>query len=61
MENTDIIVLSSVISILFLVFIVSIARELINSKESVGEETGPRANMIRKVGKLFDTQKKIKK
>ena len=58
MENLEIIILSSIVTTLFAVFIIASYRELSkaesegNSKPS--QETGPRANMIKFVGKLFD-------
>lgn len=58
MENLEIIILSSIVTTLFAVFIIASYRELskaeneTNSKPS--EETGPRANMIKFVGRLFD-------
>lgn len=57
MENLDIIILSSMLAALFIVFILSTVRELMNVKESTvaSEESGPRANMIKFVGRLFDT------
>ena len=66
-NNTDIIVLTSVIIVLFLVFIIAIVREfntMSTTKFVEKEEGGPRAEMLRLVGKLFtddriDTGKKI--
>ena len=66
-NNTDIIVLTSVIIVLFLVFIIATVRELntISSTKFVEkEEGGPRAEMMRFIGKLFtddriDAGKKI--
>ncbi len=66
-NNTDIIVLTSVIIVLFLVFIIATARELNTTSVAkfVGkEEGGPRAEMMRFIGKLFtddriDAGKKI--
>lgn len=58
MENLEIIILSTIVTTLFAVFIIATYRELskaeneTNSKPS--EETGPRANMIKFVGGLFD-------
>lgn len=68
MENTDIIVLTSVIVVLFLVFIIATVREfniMSNTKFSGKEEGGPRAEMVRFIGKLFtddriDAGKKIR-
>ena len=66
-NNTDIIVLTSVIIVLFLVFIIATIRELntISTTKFVEkEEGGPRAEMLRLIGKLFtddriDASKKI--
>ncbi|CAN5727357.1 hypothetical protein BH10BAC2_BH10BAC2_15560 [soil metagenome] len=67
MENTDIIVLTSVMVILFLVFIIATVREfntMSHTKFVEKEEGGPRAEMMRFIGKLFtddriDADKKI--
>lgn len=66
-NNTDIIVLTVVVIVLFLVFIIATARELNTTsitKFVEKEEGGPRAEMIRFIGKLFtddriDAGKKI--
>ena len=66
-NNTDIIVLTSVIIVLFLVFIIATIREFntISTTKFVDkEEGGPRAEMLRFIGKLFtddriDAGKKI--
>ena len=66
-NNTDIIVLTSVIIVLFIVFIIATVRELntISTSKFVDkEEGGPRAEMMRFIGKLFtddriDADKKI--
>ena len=66
-NNTDIIVLTSVIIVLFIVFIIATVRELntISTTKFVEkEEGGPRAEMLRFIGKLFtddriDAGKKI--
>ncbi len=55
-NNTDIIVLTSVVIVLFLVFIIATVREF--NAMSAGqvvekEEGGPRAEMMRFIGKLF--------
>lgn len=62
MQNLDIIVLTSVLSGLFIYFAVSIVKELNNVSKpdyKPEEESGPRANMVKFVGNLFDD--KIKK
>jgi hypothetical protein len=66
-NNTDIIVLTSIIIVLFLVFIIATVREfntISTSKFIETEEGGPRAEMMRFIGKLFtddriDASKKI--
>ena len=66
-NNTDIIVLTSVIIVLFIVFIIATVREfntISNTKFIEKEEGGPRAEMMRFIGKLFtddriDAGKKI--
>ncbi|MEO6356684.1 MAG: hypothetical protein ABIU77_21625 [Ferruginibacter sp.] len=66
-NNADIIVLTSVIIVLFLVFIIATVREfntISHSKFIEKEEGGPRAEMMRFIGKLFtddriDAGKKI--
>ena len=55
-NNTDIIVLTSVIIVLFLVFIIATVREfntMSTTKYVEKEEGGPRAEMMRLIGKLF--------
>ena len=66
-NNTDIIVLTSVIIVLFIVFIIATVREfntMSTTKFVEKEESGPRAEMLRFIGKLFtddriDAGKKI--
>ena len=66
-NNTDIIVLTSVIIVLFIVFIIATVREfniMSTTKFVEKEEGGPRAEMMRFIGKLFtddriDAGKKI--
>ncbi len=55
-NNTDIIVLTSVIIVLFIVFIIATVREyhtISTTKFVDKEEGGPRAEMLRFIGKLF--------
>ena len=67
-NNTDIFVLTSIMIVLFLVFIIATIREVntISTSQYVEkEEGGPRAEMIRFIGKLFtydsiDAAKKIR-
>jgi hypothetical protein len=55
-NNTDIIVLTSVIIVLFMVFIIATIREfntMSTTKFVEKEEGGPRAEMLRLIAKLF--------
>ena len=57
MENLHIILLSSVLTILFLVFIIATYREMeeMNKKPFSGDkEGGPRAELMDLIGKLID-------
>lgn len=55
MENLDLIILSTVVSTLFLVFGIVVYREFTNPENfKTGNNGGPRANMIKFVGSLFD-------
>ena len=66
-NNTDIIVLTSVIIVLFIVFIIATVREfniMSNTKFVEKEEGGPMGEMLRLIGSLFiddkiDASKKI--
>jgi hypothetical protein len=63
MENLDLIILSSILVVSFIVFIIATIRELknIDTKKTVfGKESGPRAKMISIVGNLFDSEHVIK-
>jgi hypothetical protein len=56
MENLDIILLTTIISVLFLVFIIATFREMNEAPGTPfkgGGESGPRAEMIKLIGKLF--------
>ena len=57
MENLDIIIMSSIVFTLFAVFSVYTVRELIKISKNPEpqNEMGPRADMIRFVGRLFDS------
>ncbi len=57
MENLDIIILSSIVSTLFVVFLGLTFKEMSKPQKelSASTESGPRANMIKFIGKLFDT------
>lgn len=57
MENLDIYILTSIVSTLFVVFSIVVFKEIktaTDNYEPTGKEAGPRANMIRFVGSLFD-------
>jgi hypothetical protein len=58
MENLDIIILTSILSTLFVVFGIVIYKEFKNAPEQSKDlyETSPRANMIRFIGSIFDTE-----
>lgn len=57
MENLDIIVLSSIVTVLFGVFIYVVLKELTKpeGQYTPTEDNGPRSKMIKKVGSIFDT------
>jgi len=58
MENLDIIILTSIVSTLFVVFGILIYKELNNVNDQSNDlyENSPRANMIRFVGSIFDSR-----
>ena len=58
MENLDIIILTSILSTLFIVFGIVVVRELSKAESELqsSKEGGPRADFIRFVGKLFDEE-----
>ena len=54
MENLDIIILSTIVTTLFVVFGFVTIKEFKNAKHTEGsEEGGPRVAMLKFVGKLF--------
>jgi len=58
-ENLDIIILTTIVSILFMVFILATFKEIIEETKKPfagGKERGPRADMIEFVGKLFSDE-----
>jgi len=63
MDNLEIIILSTIVVTLFTTFIIVTYRELVNAERTTrpSEESGPRANMIKFIGRLFDenTTKKM--
>lgn len=60
MANLDIIILSSIVTTLFAVFIGATIRELSKSEQPKGKENSPRAKMIKNIGKMFDSEFEIK-
>jgi len=58
MENIEIIILSTVVITLFSIFVIATYRELANAEHNPrpSEESGPRANMIKFIGRLFDEE-----
>ena len=62
MENLDIIILSTIVTTLFVVFGFVTIKEFKNAKHTEGsEEGGPRVAMLKFVGKLFDDDMNRKK
>lgn len=59
MENLDIIILSSIVTTLFAVFIGLTIKELMSVRNQpisqASQESGPRAEMIKFIGRLFDS------
>lgn len=56
MENLDLIILTIIVSLLFLVFIIATYQEMSSTKlmkKEFGKEKGPRAQMIEFIGKIF--------
>jgi len=60
MQNLDIIILSSIVTILFGVFFYVIYKELSQPEGQIKftEDNSPRTKMIRKVGAIFDSEVK---
>ena len=58
MENLDIIILSTIVSTLFVVFGIVMYKELKNASDQSDDlyDNGPRANMIRFIGSIFDSE-----
>ena len=60
MEHIDIIILTSVVATLFVVFFIAIYREVKSidvTKPDYSKDNGPRARMIELVGGVFDSKK----
>ncbi len=60
MENLDIIILTSILSTLFLVFGIVVFKEIKNIDMNETEERGPRADFVRFIGNLFEDDVKVK-
>lgn len=56
MQNLDIIVLTTILSTLFLVFGIVVFKEIKNIDMNETEEGGPRADFVRFIGNLFDEE-----
>jgi hypothetical protein len=58
MENLDIIILTSIVSTLFIVFGIVMYKEFKNASDQSDDlyDNGPRANMIRFIGSIFDSE-----
>jgi len=58
MENLDIIILSTIVSTLFIVFGIVMYKEFKNVDDQSDDlyDNGPRANMIRFIGSMFDSE-----
>lgn len=63
MENLDIIILSSIVTILFGIFISVVVKELNKPEDQYvpSEDNSPRTKMIKSVGSIFDSEPKPKK
>jgi len=60
MENLDLIILTTVVVILFLVFILATFKEIMEDAKKPfqgGKERGPRAAMIELVGRIFSDER----
>lgn len=57
MEHLDIVILSTIVTTLFAVFIGLTIKELNNAQKNTlpSQESGPRANLTKFMGKLFDS------
>ena len=58
MENLDIIILSTIVSTLFIVFGIVMYKEFknVDDQSNNSYDNGPRANMIRFIGSIFDSE-----
>lgn len=56
MENLDLIILTTIVVILFMVFILATFKEMMEAEKTPhkgGKERGPRADLIEFVGRIF--------
>ena len=60
MENLDIVILTSILATLFIIFIGATVKELTSEKPIEGTEDSPRAKMIKNLSKIFDVNDNIK-
>ena len=56
----EIVILTSIVVTLFIVFIIAIYRELDKEYDPRTKEMGPRANMVNFIGRLFDDKQTTK-
>jgi len=56
----EIVILTTIVVTLFIVFIIAIYRELDKEYDPTTKEMGPRANMVNFIGKLFDEKQTTK-
>lgn len=64
MENLDIVILTSIVATLFIVFFIAIYREFSSMAKTpykYEKESGPRADMVNFLGNLFDDSSTTKK
>lgn len=64
MENLDIFILTSIVATLFVVFFIAVYREfssMANTPYKHTKESGPRADMVNFLGKLFEDDSTTKK
>jgi len=55
-NNIDVIILSGTISVCFFIFIIATIREITNPLLPKDKENSIRAKIVKKVGKIFDSQ-----
>ena len=60
MENLDLIILTTIVVILFMVFILATFKEMVEDAKNPykeGKERGPRADMIAFIGRIFSDER----